>query len=301
MKLSHLIHEKALICNLQSTTKLEAIQEIAKLFSDDENQVAEIISAVHARENLESTLLSHTKVAVPHGRDPRMKDFYVGVGISQQGIEDDSPLGGTEKIHLFFLIVAHPMKNELVLRVMAALASHLKTYPHWVETLLNAQSKEELREMFSQVQTPPKFSLLQIVEKPVLTLTPKHSLQEAVALMVQHNVFYVPVINDKGELLGEVTDRDILLFSVPDYILRLDSLLFVVEDEPFGRFLMQEADYKIKDVFNKNPFTIDIQAPIIEATHKMLKNSKRYLYVLEDKKLVGIVTQKDVVRKILFA
>lgn len=300
VKLSHLIHEKALICNLKATTKLDAIEEIAKLFSDDHHQVAEIIAAAHARESLGPTLLPKTQVAIPHGRDSRMQDFYVGVGISQQGINDESPLGGTEKVHLVFLIVAHPMKNELVLRVMAALATHLKNHPNWVGELLKAQSKEELRTMFSQVQTPPKLSLLQIIEKPLLTLTPEHNLQEAVALMVQHNVFYVPVVNEQGEFLGEVTDRDILLFSVPDYILRLDSLLFVVEDEPFGRFLMQETEFKVKDVLNKSPFTIDSKAPIIEATHKMLKNTKRYLYVLENNRLVGIVTQKDVIRKILF-
>jgi CBS domain-containing protein len=73
-----------------------------------------------------------------------------------------------------------------------------------------------------------------------------------------------------------------------------------VEDEPFERFLLQESKILVEEVMNTKPLCIDHDSSIIEAVSLMLKHNKRYLYVLEDKKLIGILSQKDVLRKILF-
>jgi CBS domain-containing protein len=49
-----------------------------------------------------------------------------------------------------------------------------------------------------------------VMSKPLITITPKTSLRDAVALMDEKNIRRLPVVNYKGEMAGIVTAKDIL-------------------------------------------------------------------------------------------
>jgi CBS domain-containing protein len=53
--------------------------------------------------------------------------------------------------------------------------------------------------------------LRNIMTSQVFTLTEKQSCQEAAAIMSEHNIGAIPVVNNNGEIVGMVTDRDITL------------------------------------------------------------------------------------------
>lgn len=53
--------------------------------------------------------------------------------------------------------------------------------------------------------------LREIMTSNVVTINETQSVQEAAALMSQHNIGSVPVVNNNGQMVGIVTDRDITL------------------------------------------------------------------------------------------
>ncbi|MFD1779356.1 CBS domain-containing protein [Fredinandcohnia salidurans] len=53
--------------------------------------------------------------------------------------------------------------------------------------------------------------LREIMTSDVVTINETQSVQEAAALMSQHNIGSVPVVNSNGQMVGIVTDRDITL------------------------------------------------------------------------------------------
>ncbi|WP_163537217.1 CBS domain-containing protein [Gracilibacillus sp. YIM 98692] len=53
--------------------------------------------------------------------------------------------------------------------------------------------------------------LREIMTSNVFTVNESQSVQEAAALMSQHNVGAIPVVNNSGQMTGIVTDRDITL------------------------------------------------------------------------------------------
>ncbi|MFC4022257.1 CBS domain-containing protein [Oceanobacillus longus] len=53
--------------------------------------------------------------------------------------------------------------------------------------------------------------LRDIMTSQVMTVNETQSVQEAAAIMSQYNIGAVPVINNSGQMVGMVTDRDITL------------------------------------------------------------------------------------------
>lgn len=53
--------------------------------------------------------------------------------------------------------------------------------------------------------------LREIMTSDVVTINETQSVQDAAALMSQHNIGSVPVVNSNGQMVGIVTDRDITL------------------------------------------------------------------------------------------
>nr|WP_304219615.1 CBS domain-containing protein [Fredinandcohnia onubensis] len=53
--------------------------------------------------------------------------------------------------------------------------------------------------------------LREIMTSDVVTINETQSVQEAAALMSEHNIGSVPVVNNNGQMVGIVTDRDITL------------------------------------------------------------------------------------------
>lgn len=51
----------------------------------------------------------------------------------------------------------------------------------------------------------------QIMTTPVVTVTPQTPVQDAVRLMLEHHISGLPVIGESGELVGIVTEADLLL------------------------------------------------------------------------------------------
>ena len=53
-------------------------------------------------------------------------------------------------------------------------------------------------------------SASEVMSKPLITASPDTSIKEAVALMQQKDIRRLPVLNDKGLIVGIITDKDIL-------------------------------------------------------------------------------------------
>lgn len=96
-------------------------------------------------------------------------------------------------------------------------------------------------------------------------------LQEAVELMKEFNIRHLPVI-DGGELVGFITESDLRQFS----------FAAMVEDIP------------VHQVMVANPITVDVNTGIDVAAKIIHDNKIGGLPVLEDGKLVGVITASDV-------
>jgi CBS domain-containing protein len=121
---------------------------------------------------------------------------------------------------------------------------------------------------------------------PVITISPDTSLSEARKIINQEHIRALPVM-DGDRLVGIITRRGLL---------RLD-VSFLSDVAANSNTIL--AEEKIGNVMTDNPITISPQALIPKAARIMLENKITALPVVEDDKLVGILTNSDIMRFII--
>jgi len=115
------------------------------------------------------------------------------------------------------------------------------------------------------------------MSSPVVTVESKGNLGSAARIMVKHEIGSVVVVERKKPV-GILTERDIT-----KQIIKGGAIL----------------NAPVKKLMTKALVTAAPDMPIQEAFELMVMNKIRRLPVLEDNKIVGIVTEKDLMRWVL--
>jgi acetoin utilization protein AcuB len=116
-----------------------------------------------------------------------------------------------------------------------------------------------------------------------VTIAPEASLAAALATMRQHEIRHLPVVDADGRFVGIVTDRDLRQAS-------------------FARFrsLTQGfQDLVVQDVMTCGVVTIDPQATIARAATVMFERRIGSLPVVENGQIVGILTERDLLKLLM--
>ncbi len=106
----------------------------------------------------------------------------------------------------------------------------------------------------------------------VVTISRQASIQEALGLMKQYSVRHLPVVDEVKKLLGWVTDAD----------LRGVLIASMLEDLTVG------------DVMVAKPYTASPGMRLEDAANLILERRIGGLPVIEDGKLVGVITVVDI-------
>jgi len=125
------------------------------------------------------------------------------------------------------------------------------------------------------------FNLDEIMTTNLITVSPSATLAEARSLMSEHRIHHLPVLNNDGELVGLLTQTDVLTAT--------DSFLRDADNR------IHATDISITDVMVTNIATIDEREGIKQAALFLEKHRIGCLPVVTEGKLVGIITDTDFV------
>ncbi len=123
------------------------------------------------------------------------------------------------------------------------------------------------------------------MSKPVITARPETPMPDALDLMHKEHIRRLPVVNRRGELVGIVTEADLLKAS-PSQATSL-SIYEVT-------YLLSKLT--IDRLMNKNVVTVSEDTPLEEAARIMADHNFSGLPVMRGKELVGIITETDLFR-----
>ena len=112
----------------------------------------------------------------------------------------------------------------------------------------------------------------------VFTIAPDATVFEALNLMAEHNIGALLVMTGE-EINGIVSERDC--------IRKVDVL---------GR---SARDTKISEIMTSNVITVEADQPLEDCMGLMIDRNIRHLPVCEGKKLLGLLSVRDVLREVI--
>jgi CBS domain-containing protein len=139
-----------------------------------------------------------------------------------------------------------------------------------------------------------------IMDSTPITVPPDASVEEVVAALRHHELPGVLVVDGDGRCLGIVTEADLVLpddqgdLHIPHYINLFGGTVFL---EPLGRFeqrLRKAFASKATDMMTSDPDTVAPETTVQEAARLIHRSGHNRLPVVEDGRLVGVVTRLDV-------
>lgn len=133
-----------------------------------------------------------------------------------------------------------------------------------------------------------------VMTRDVVSVRPETSLKEVAAILAERRISGVPVVTDEGEVVGVVSEGDIL-FKERGPSQRKSALSWLLD--PFGTEGQAKVEARTAGEAMTAPAkTIAPWRLVSAAAAQMLEQHVNRLPVIDDGELVGIVTRHDLVR-----
>ena len=135
-----------------------------------------------------------------------------------------------------------------------------------------------------------------------ISVTPDTVLKDAIQLMADNHIGGLPVINADSDLVGILSESDLMWqttgVDVPAYIMLLDSVIYLKNPAQYNQELHKALGQSVKDVMTDRVVTIAPDKSLRDAAHLMHDKKVRRLPVVDSQKqVVGILTRGDIVRE----
>ena len=115
--------------------------------------------------------------------------------------------------------------------------------------------------------------LKEILSKEVYYATPSNTLSEVAGLMLRHNIGAVPICDGDSSLVGIITDRDLAIESCTSDV--------------------DVRNAAVREFMTRNPITASPEMDAEDACELMAREQIRRLPVVQDGRLLGVVSLGD--------
>ena len=133
-----------------------------------------------------------------------------------------------------------------------------------------------------EIPATSPFTVADYMAKKLISLRPDQSMYEVIELLLKHRISGAPVVNDKNELVGIISEG---------------NCLKQISESRYHNLPMTEA--KVETYMTKEVMTIDCNTDVFDAASQFLNSKIRRFPVLDEAKLVGQISQKDIMKAVL--
>lgn len=131
-----------------------------------------------------------------------------------------------------------------------------------------------------------KITVKEIMTGDVVAVSPTDRLIHARRLMIDAHIGRVPVI-EEGELKGIITSKDLMR-----------AFIDFRKNVPEKHQKSQIKEVLVEDIMSSNPSSVSKKMSISDVSKIMIETGFNGLPVVEDGKVIGIITQTDILRLI---
>jgi len=310
--LSSLFSPGQILCGAQGTRVEETARKMIELIAGSDSSIDSeaVYQLVLARKRC-GVMLLQPSVAVVHVRIDGLQGLRMALATSHDGQvccpdREDFVCAETQSApaNLVVLILAPADDPAIYLRAVATLSTICRR-EGFVEFLITLDTPELVWKTIAETGAalPEYVAARDIMRSDFARLRDTDSLYSAIDLFCREGVSELPVVDADGDLVGIVSEEELIRLCLPEYITWMEDLSPILNFEPFAEILRREATMPVMEimVFADRYATVDGATPAIQVAKVMMRRDVRQVLVVDDKKLLGIITIQDLIQKVLRA
>jgi CBS-domain-containing membrane protein len=137
-----------------------------------------------------------------------------------------------------------------------------------------------------------------VMVSPVITTKPSASVKEVAQLLLANRISAVPVVDDKGKLVGIVSEGDLMRradLGTERHRSWWLAALFAEEEDLAAEYVKQHGK-TVADVMTRRLVTVDPDAGVNQIAGLLERHSIKRVPVVEHGALVGIVSRANLIQ-----
>jgi CBS domain-containing protein len=140
-----------------------------------------------------------------------------------------------------------------------------------------------------------------VMSQSVRSVKPDTKVMEVASLMCLYRFHGLPVVNDDGQLVGIIAEKDVLHSLFPTLeSLMTEGMHSVDMDRQMGRY-GEILERRVDELMAKNPISVDPDMHLLRAATIMVRHNFRRIPIAENGKLLGMLSLGDVHKAIFHA
>jgi CBS domain-containing protein len=140
----------------------------------------------------------------------------------------------------------------------------------------------EIREIVIE----PRLRVRDVMTQRVWRTTPDAPVQEVLDLIAEHRLRAIPVVGADRQVLGMVTDRDLLRHFLPGV------------QRPADASAAAWSETRVRDVMSRSVICVSEDQALAEVTSMLVSKDIERLPVVHEGLLTGFLTRGDILRKV---
>lgn len=287
VRLTEILRPEHVVAPLPAASVYDAVTHLARMLVDtggvtEPDQLQRMFSESRVRD------LIHVgdRVLMPHLRTDAVDSLQVAMGIAPRPLpESPDHVGAVAQIVV--LVLAPLSAADLYLQTVAALARVLR-HDSVVDRLVAARTPAEVLQIpeIREITIEPRLRVRDVMTQRVWRTTPDSPVQEVLDLIAEHRLRAIPVVGEDRQVLGMVTDRDLLRHFLPGV------------QRPADASAAAWSETRVREVMSRSVICVSEDQALAEVTSMLVSKDIERLPVVHEGQLTGFLTRGDILRKV---
>lgn len=141
-----------------------------------------------------------------------------------------------------------------------------------------------------------------IMIKNVTTVGAATTIEELAWILMEHKISGVPVVDDNENLIGIVTENDLISqnkrLHIPTVMRLFDSFITLESPGKIEKDIKRMTAITVNDIYTKEAITVTEGTPVQDLATIMSEKKIHLIPVVEGKKILGIIGKIDLIKRI---
>ena len=142
-----------------------------------------------------------------------------------------------------------------------------------------------------------------IMTRELVTVKPDASIREIAETLVNHKFSGLPVVDEKGHIIGIVSEGDLMQHELapeaPEVFTQLGAVIYGKGLKEYRESFRKVAAMTAREIMTQDVITMQQDEDVSRVGQIMLKHHIKRVPILDGERLVGIISRQDIVKMML--